>query len=288
MRAMLFGKNGQLGRALAASLPPKTMLTAVGRDDADICDIDALAAVIHTASPEVIINAAAYTQVEQAEANRADAFAVNSDGAFNIARCAEDVGARVVHVSTNYVFAGDSSTPYRIDSATDPINVYGESKLAGEQRVLDVLAEDAAIIRTAWLYSACAGNFLTTMLTLIPNRSNLRIVADQIGTPTSTLSLAQATWLAIDRGLSGVHHWTDAGEASWFDFAVAIQEQALELGVLTQPISIEAIQSEDYPALARRPAYGVLDTSATRAALDIACPDWRAELNDMLRLYADA
>lgn len=288
MRVLLLGKDGQLGRALAASPPPNTMLTAGGRDDADICDVASLAAVINAANPEVIINAAAYTQVEQAESNRADAFAVNSDGAFNIACCARDIGARVVQVSTNYVFAGESSTPYRINSATGPINIYGESKLAGERRVLDVLADDAAIIRTAWLYSTCAGNFLTTVLTLMMKRPNLRIVADQIGTPTSTKSLAQAIWRAIDRGLSGIHHWTDAGVGSWFDFAVAIHDEALKLGVLTRPVSIEAIRSEDYPTLARRPAYGVLDMSVTQAKLDISRPHWRAELKDTLRLYADA
>lgn len=287
MRVLLLGSDGQLGRSLRNSFPKHVSLTAPRRRDVDIRDVARLSELVASVGPEVIINSAAYTQVDNAESNRSDAFAVNSDGAFNVAQCAKDTGARLVQVSTNYVFAGNSSTPYRIDCVANPVNVYGESKLAGEKRVLEVLADDALVIRTAWLYSALGDNFVTTMLKLMAERPSLRIVSDQLGAPTSTQSLASAIWRGIERELDGVHHWTGEGEASWFDFAIAIQEEALKLGLLTKQIKVEPIRSVDYPTAARRPAYGVLDVSVTRGALGVDGQHWRVGLGNMLRSFAD-
>jgi dTDP-4-dehydrorhamnose reductase len=237
----------------------------------------------------VVLNAAAYTAVDRAEEDSERAFAVNVLGAEHVARAAAQLGARVIHVSTDFVFDGLSSRPYRPDDAPHPCSAYGRSKLAGEAAVLSAARERAVVVRTAWLYSAHGGNFVKTILRLLAERDAVRVVADQIGTPTWASTLALVLWqLAARPDLRGVFHWTDAGVASWYDFAVAIREEALAAGVLAAAAPVVPIRTEDYPTPAQRPPFSVLDKTAIWDALGLEPRHWRCELRAMLAELATA
>jgi dTDP-4-dehydrorhamnose reductase len=262
--------------------PDGVEITARSRAELDISDAAAVSAVLGEIGPGTIINAAAYTAVDKAESEPDAAYAVNRDGAANLAKASRETGCRLVHLSTDFVFDGNRSSPYRPTDATNPLGVYGASKLAGEQAVLDILGDQALIVRTAWVYSGEGGNFVNTMLRLMGERESLRVVADQIGTPTWTRGLAEAIWRAAGLGLRGIHHWTDAGVASWYDFAVAIQEEALAVGLLERSIDIHPIRAVDYPTPAMRPPYSVLDKTETWKALGYEAEHWRVALRRML------
>ncbi len=284
MKTLVLGCKGQLGHALAETAPDSAKFIGLDLPELDISDADGLMAVCRKLKPAVIINAAAYTAVDKAESEAALAAAVNAQGPGCVAAAARDVGARLIHISTDYVFDGKASIPYSPDAATNPLNVYGRSKRAGEVAVLDAMPDNAVIVRTAWLYGANGGNFVKTMLRLMAERDSLSVVADQRGTPTLAGSLATALWaFAGAPEVSGVFHWTDAGECSWYEFAVAIQEEALSLGLLDKQVPIVAITTEDYPTPTPRPRYTVMDCSATWAALDLRPEQWRENLRRMLR-----
>ena len=194
---------------------------------------------------------------------------------------------RLLHVSTDFVFDGRRSTPYPTDADTAPLGVYGASKLAGERAVLDSGA-DAAIVRTGWVYAPWGANFMLTMLRLHGERSELGVVADQVGTPTSALSLAAALWAMVARPqLAGVFHWSDAGVCSWYDFAVAIGEEAEAAGLLERAARVLPIATEDYPTPARRPAFSVLDKRATLSALELDPVHWRQQLRRALAVLKE-
>jgi len=281
VKVLITGSNGQLGRALQASAPIDAFITAVDLAELDISDGEATGAFIRSAAPDLIINAAAYTAVDRAEQDIEAAFAANYLGPKNLARIAALTGTRLVHVSTDFVFDGQAATPYTPEHPLAPLGVYGQSKARGEAAVLAHLA-DALIVRTAWVYAAQGSNFLRTMLRLMSERPEVRVVADQMGTPTHADSLARALWRLVEVGAQGVHHFTDAGTASWYDFAVAIQEEALEIGLLAKAVPIIPIRTQDYPTPARRPAYSVLDKTDTYAALGAPAAHWRAELRNAL------
>ncbi|HYM48447.1 MAG TPA: dTDP-4-dehydrorhamnose reductase, partial [Burkholderiaceae bacterium] len=229
-----------------------------------------------------IINAAAYTHVDRAETEHQRAIAINADGPANLAAAARSVDARLIHVSTDFVFDGGSSRPYRPEDTAAPTSAYGLSKLEGERRVTAIGEQRVLIVRTAWLYAARGNNFVNTMLKLMRERQELRVVADQIGTPTWATTLARALWAAARRpALHGIYHWTDAGVASWYDFAVAIQEEALARKLLARAIPICPIRTEDYPTPAKRPAYSVLDKTRSVADFDMPLVHWRAALRQM-------
>lgn len=282
MRVMIAGANGQLGRELQYCRPDGIDLLALGSRELDIRDTEAVAAMVSGFKPQVIINAAAYTAVDRAESEPEAAFAVNAQGAANLAMAACDADAYYLLVSTDFVFDGTQSSPYLPTDQTNPLGVYGATKLAGEQQALAVYPAGMAVVRTAWLYSAFGNNFVTTMLRLMTERESIGVVADQTGTPTWGRSLAEALWRMCHLRPKGIHHWTDAGVASWYDFAVAIQEEGLSLGLLTREISIKPINTIDYPTPARRPAYSVLDKSETWAALGMTPLHWREGLRRML------
>ncbi|MGI9301943.1 MAG: dTDP-4-dehydrorhamnose reductase [Gammaproteobacteria bacterium] len=283
MKALITGSGGQLGSELSKSPPPDWQVTALTRTELDICDQRQVQDVTAGLQPDLIINAAAYTDVDRAEEEPAKAHAVNADGAANIARAAASCGARLIHVSTDFVFDGTANRPYAPQAQTNPLGVYGVSKLKGEQEVEAAGNPDAVILRTAWVYSAHGNNFVKTMLRLMRERDTINVVADQIGTPTWTAGLADAVWkLAAKPDVRGIHHWTDAGVASWYDFAVAIQEQALGRGLLETPKPVTPITTRQYPTPAQRPAYSVLDKTSTWDALDFVAPHWRASLGEML------
>jgi dTDP-4-dehydrorhamnose reductase len=283
MKVLLIGPSGQLGRALARSVPAGVELMALDRSALDIGDAEAVHAVVAAVRPAVIINAAAYTQVDLAESESVAAFRINADGARYVARAAVSVRARMVHVSTDFVFSGDRPQPYDVDAETGPVNVYGRSKLAGERAVLRELGLAATVVRTSWLYAATGRNFVLTILKLMQSRESLGVVVDQVGSPTWSGSLAQAVWdLAHRPDQHGIQHWSDEGVASWYDFAVAIQEEAVARRLLDRAIPIRAIATREYPTPAKRPAYSVLDKRRTAAALGYPPPHWRTSLRNML------
>lgn len=284
---LLAGAGGQLGRALQAAAGARDLaLHALERAALDITDARAVTDAVGRYRPAWIVNAAAYTAVDRAESEPARARAVNADGAANLARAAADAGARLLQVSTDFVFDGERARPYRPDDAPNPLNVYGASKLAGERAVREILGDDALVLRTAWVYSLEGPSFLTTMLRLLRGDDAVRVVEDQVGTPTSAASLADAVLAAIAHDLRGVHHWTDAGIASWYDFAVAIAARARAAGLLARPAAVVPIPAAEFPAEARRPAYSVLDKAATRAVLQLRSRPWTESLDATIRNQA--
>jgi len=284
VKVLVTGANGQLARELALAIPEGVKLVALGRQELDITDRDRVLEVVERHGPDVIVNAAAYTAVDLAEKESERAHAVNSQGAANVAESATAVRARVIQLSTDYVFDGRKSTPYLPEDPTGPLCVYGASKAEAERRLVEVTNGEALIIRSGWLYSAHGHNFVRTMLGLLRKRDEVRVVSDQVGTPTWAKGLARAIWAAVERGsLKGIHHWTDAGVASWYDFAVAIQEEARALGLSNRPVPIRPIRTDEFPTAARRPPYSLLDKTTTWSALQITVLHWRDALRAMLR-----
>lgn len=277
------GSNGQLKRELLRTVPEQfTLVEMAGHQRLDICDAEAVSSSFKQLQPDLVINAAAYTAVDHAESESSEAYAVNDTAVSNICRVCADINARVIHLSTDFVFAGQSSTPYQTGDATQPLSVYGASKLAGERHVLKLLPNDGCVIRTSWVYSSHGQNFVKTMLRLMSEREELGIVSDQIGTPTWAAGLASAVWRAADLELNGVLHWTDAGVASWYDFAHAIHKHGLALGLLSNPVVIKPIQTVDYPTPAARPAFSVLDKTESWKSLSMESTHWEDQLLKML------
>ena len=283
MKILVTGGNGQLGQELKKTVPQQHEIITVDICDFDLCNCTDIEACIEETKPDYIINAAAYTAVDKAEQEKDIAFKANVEGAHNLALAVQNTNAKLIQISTDFIFDGSKSSPYLPEDVAEPISVYGETKLAGEIKVQEVLGDEVLIIRTAWLYSAYGNNFVKTMLKLMQERDSLSIVADQIGTPAWAKGFALAIWQAINKKLKDIHHWTDAGVASWYDFAVAIQEEALELGLLDKKIPITPIRTIDFPTPARRPAYSVLDKTATWEALLYVADHWRESLRNMLR-----
>lgn len=275
MRALIVGAGGQLGRALCATVPVGWTVSPFGREALDITSTTAVARVVDSTAPAVVINAAAYNAVDRAESEPDRAYAANADGPENLARVSAACGARLVHVSTDYVFDGRRSSPYPPEAAVNPLSVYGASKLAGEQRVLEHTG-DAVVVRTAWVHSAGPQNFVTAMLRLLRERGEIAVVADQVGAPTWARALARVIWgFACAPTIRGLFHWSDAGVASRYDEAVAVLDDARAAGLLPAEARVRPIRSADYPTAARRPSYSVLDSTATVAALGIEQEHWR-------------
>jgi dTDP-4-dehydrorhamnose reductase len=282
VKVLLTGSGGQLGRALLHTRPPEIELVAYSRSELDITDSHAVFQRVGAQRPHLIINAAAYTNVDRAEGERDLAQQTNVDGARHLAMAARSCESRLIHVSTDFVFDGGSSQPYRPDDAPHPLNVYGATKEEGERAVLAALP-DSVILRTAWLYWREGLSFVSKMLAVMQARGAVRVVSDQVGTPTSAESLAVAIWrIASATQVTGIHHWTDAGVASWYDFAVAIAEEAALLKLLTREVGVAPISSKEYPTAARRPAYSVLDSTSLRS-LGITPVHWRVHLRRALR-----
>ena len=281
MKVLITGAAGQFGIECLRATPPGWAAVPLSRLQLDIGDPDAVKAVVAREQPDLIINAAAYTAVDRAETEPDAAFRANRDGPGYLAAAATAAGARIAHISTDFVFDGAAGRAYAPDHPTAPLGVYGVSKRAGEVAVL-AAAGSALIVRTAWVYSPHGGNFLKTMLRLMGSRDEVRVVADQIGTPTSAATLAQAVWGLATRSAHGVFHVTDAGVASWYDFAQAILEEALALDLLPRPIRVTPITTKDYPTPAQRPGFSVLDNHATWRVLGDVAPHWRAALRSVL------
>ena len=287
--ALITGARGQVGTQLRAVAPAGWRIVACGSEELDVTRPEMVDAVLDRERPGVVFHAAAYTGVDAAEDAPAEAEAVNVAGVTHVALAARRAGARVILISTDFVFDGRQGHPYAPDDRPNPLGVYGRSKLAGEREVMRITGGAALIVRTAWVYAAHGRNFVRTMLRLMGERDEVGVVSDQVGTPTWAGSLAPALWAAAARPeLRGVHHWTDAGVATWYDFAVAIQEEAFAVGLVDRSATVRPLRTDEYPARARRPPYSVLDTSATRSALGLPAVHWRVNLRTMLRGLADA
>ncbi|CAM5359982.1 dTDP-4-dehydrorhamnose reductase [Sphingobium scionense] len=278
MKALIVGSNGQLGHALQAQAPQGVELVCADVDQLDITQPQAVTDWVERVRPNILFNAAAYTAVDRAEQDEVTALAINGTAVGTLAQAAHQVGAQFVHVSTDFVFDGASGTPYRPDAPTNPLSAYGRTKLVGEQ----LAGDEAIIVRTAWVYAPVGGNFVRTMLRLMAERPEVRVVADQIGTPTYAPALADALWRLAAANVQGIHHYTDSGAASWYDFAVAIQEEALAAGLLDQQAKIVPIATADFPTPAHRPSYSVLDKTSTFSAIGGPALHWREHLRQMI------
>jgi len=263
VKVLITGAAGQLGRALVATAPAGAQIEALDIADLNLTDAAAVRAKILADRPDMVMNAAAYTAVDKAEAEEGLARAINAGAVAAMAGALAEYGGRLVHVSTDFVFDGLSSAAYRPDDARNPVSAYGRTKAEGE----DAAGDDALIVRTAWVYTAGGANFVRTMLRLMAERDQVRVVADQIGAPTWAPGLASTLWGLAAQGARGLWLHSDAGVASWYDFAVAIQEEALAAGLLSRQIPVIPIPTSAYPTPAARPAFSLLDSSATRAAL---------------------
>jgi len=282
MKVLITGANGQLGKELAETRPSSIEIAVAGKEQLDIGDEAAVQTFIAAVKPTLVINAAAYTAVDKAESDSESAFRINETGVANLAMACKSSAARLLHVSTDFVFDGGQGVPYAPDADTQPLGVYGASKLAGE-KALQSIAPEFTIIRTAWVYSKHNANFMKTMLRLMRERDQLGVICDQIGTPTSARRLAQLLWqIAARPDINGIHHWTDAGVASWYDFAVAIQEEALAVGLLDKAVPVNPIRSDQYPLPAKRPAFSVLDKTSLWQALGSSGVHWRVALREVL------
>lgn len=285
---MITGAGGQLGRELSSCAPAAARVRAFTRQELDLRDPQAAERAIAELRPELIVNAAAYTAVDRAEEEQEQALAVNATGVAHLAQAAARYGSRLIHISTDFVFAGDRPVPYGTEDETAPRSVYGRSKRQGEVLALAGTSGATLVIRTAWLYSRFGHNFVKTMLRLMRDRDSVSVVADQVGSPTWARNLAAAIWRAAERPeLGGVLHYTDAGVASWYDFAMAVQEEAVLLGLLRSAVAVRPLGSEDYPTAAARPAFSVLDCRGTWRALELDPCHWRVALRSMLTELRD-
>ena len=284
-KVLVVGAGGQLGQELQRTSGPDIECLPMTRAQLDIADLAAVTQCLAAVAPQLVINAAAYTAVDKAESEVDAAQRGNVAGPLALAQACAQQGVRLIHISTDFVFDGSASQPYKPDAATAPLGEYGRSKRAGELAVQSVLPQ-ALILRTGWVYSRYGSNFVKTMLRLMSERDDLAVVADQVGTPTWAHGLAEAVWASAARPqLSGIYHWSDAGVCSWYDFAVAICEEALALGLLARPVNIRPIAAIEYPTPACRPAYSVLDKTNSWRDFAIAGVHWRQQLRAMLEDY---
>lgn len=286
MKVLVTGKGGQLGYELAKTLPNNVSAAFFDSCALDITKACLTQKVVEDEKPNIIINAAAYTAVDRAETDVEAAYAVNEVGVKNLALAAKSVNAKVIHISTDFIFDGSKASPYATSDRYNPLSVYGASKLAGEIALQSYLPNDYAILRTAWVYSSHGNNFVKTMLRLMNEKEELSVVSDQLGSPTWANGLAKVVWhiAANNDFIDGTeYHWTDAGQVSWYDFALVIQSMALKLGILHRKIPIKPIATEHYPTPARRPSYSVLDKKTTEYMLGIRTRDWQEQLEEMLK-----
>lgn len=288
MTVLLVGATGQVGTELRRTLAPLGPLVATTRDGQggtrplDVADLAAIEALVHDVRPTVVVNAAAYTAVDRAESEPDTARRINAEAPGAMAAACASVGARLVHYSTDYVFDGTGTRPYREDDPTAPLGVYGGTKLEGE-RAIAASGVEHLILRTAWVYACHGHNFLRTMLRLGAERDTLRVVADQVGCPTPAWLIADATahLLALGDRPAGIVNVVAGGSTSWHGFAEAIFDEATATGAIPRRPRVEAIPTSAYPTPARRPAYSVLDT-ARLAGTGFAILDWREALSATL------
>jgi dTDP-4-dehydrorhamnose reductase len=297
MKVLLTGREGQLGTALQASLPEGVILISTGRSELDLADHAACRQAVQDHRPDWVLNAGAYTAVDRAESEADRAMAINAGAPQAFAEALRDTGGRLLQVSTDFVFNGAQGSPYPPDQSLDPLGVYGATKAAGETAALAL--PGARVLRTSWVYGPVGKNFCLTMLRLHAAKAAagepLGVVADQVGCPTATHTLAAACWRSIGADSAGalantaaaiegprILHWSEAGAASWYDFAVAIGELGVAAGLLERAAVVRPLTTADYPTPAQRPSYSLLDCSSSRLALALDPVHWGAALAEVL------
>ena len=290
-RLLITGANGQLGHEMRNVLTGDARFSAVYTDIAgdnilplDITDEAAVERITSENRIDIIVNCAAYTAVDMAEDNEAAASHLNADAVAIMARVAKRHNARMIHVSTDYVFDGMACTPYREEHSTSPQSAYGRTKLDGERQLIDTLGDSAVILRTAWLYSPYGKNFVKTMITLGQTKPALKVVFDQVGSPTCARDLAQAivTVITATKWQPGIYHYSNEGVISWYDFALAIHRLA---GITT--CEVQPCHSDEFPARAHRPAYSVLDKTKFKATFGTTVPYWLDSLEATINSLID-
>jgi dTDP-4-dehydrorhamnose reductase len=290
MKVLLTGAGGQLGTALQKSCPGAVELIATNQAELDLSDAKACAAMVAALKPDWVLNGGAYTAVDRAEEQLQLAEAVNAAAPRAFAEALAELGSgRLLQISTDFVFSGQQGHPYGAEDQAAPLGVYGASKARGEAAVLKELGpKRACVLRTSWLYGPVGKNFCLTMLRLHEIKAAageaLNVVADQVGCPTHTAGLAAACWQVLARDIGGMQQWSDAGVASWYDFAVAIGEEAVALGILATAAKVNPISTAEYPTQAQRPSYSLMDCSASRKALGLEPLHWRQGLRKVLKL----
>lgn len=290
MNVLLIGSRGQVGQELATTLPLIGNVTCWSRADLNLGQTDQIIPRVTAQKPDMIVNAAAYTGVDKAEKEPELAHQINGEAPGLLAKAANACGATLIHISTDYVFDGQKNQPYQPSDGPNPLGVYGQSKLAGE-RAVQTYCDRHAIIRTAWVFGAKgSGNFVKTMLRLGAERNHLKVVYDQIGSPTWSYDIAEAIAALIPRlepATHGIYHFTNSGVISWYDFAVAIFEEATQLNWPLKLEEVTPITSDQYPTLATRPPYSVLNGEKLTTLLGQTPPYWRVSLRKMLKAFID-
>ncbi len=291
----IIGANGMLASMLREIAPESLDLHLFDLPDFDITDAEQVSVTLGLLKPAVVINCAAFTQVDACETRHALAFKVNGDGPGNLAIVAKNIDALLVHISTDFVFSGDSTVPYGEDDTPSPVSVYGQSKLQGEQAIIDSGLTNYYTIRTSWLYGPNGSNFVETIIRLANEREELGIVADQTGTPTYTGDLADAIWQLILPKTShsspvtaphGIYHYSNQGVCTWYDFASEIVQYLRETNVPLKVKQIKPITTDEYPVPAERPVYSVMSKEKVIAATGIHVPSWRESLQKYLKSRA--
>ncbi len=286
MKVLLLGSNGQLGWELSRTCPLNISIQTCDFPKVDFASETSIRNCVDTDQFDFILNAAAYTAVDQAEEESELAYQINEKAVGILAKICKKKTIKLVQISTDFIFKGEHFKPYLPEDKPEPQSVYGSSKWGGEKAIQSMLGRESLIIRTAWLYSAHGNNFVKTMIRLMAEKEQLTVIEDQIGTPTWAKGLANVIWASVEIGLQGIYHWTDAGVASWYDFAVAIQEEALALGLLDRQIPIVPIGTKSYPTPAKRPYYSVLDKNGFLEKTGIKPVHWRKQLREMIEELA--
>jgi dTDP-4-dehydrorhamnose reductase len=281
-RILLVGNNGQVGRELEETLSSLGEVIGTNRQTLDLTQPTIISQFIEDVQPDIIVNAAAYTAVDKAETEPELAYAINATAPKMMAEAAQKLGSLLLHISTDYVFDGKKNTPYTEEDITNPLGIYGRSKLAGEENIRQI-CDRHVILRTAWVYGTYGkSNFVKTMLYLGGERETIRVVCDQVGSPTWARDIADAIAQLLAADVTGTYHFTDSGVASWYDFAIAIFEAAKQMEFPLKVQQILPITTSEYPTPAQRPAYSVLATKKISNVLNYQVPYWRDSLKKMM------
>lgn len=281
MNVLLIGRSGQLASELQLVLPSLGELHILGSQDFDITNEQDCLQKIKRISPSFIINASAYTAVDKAETDIAAAYDLNEKAIYNLINAAKINRAKLIHVSTDFVFDGNSTEPYKTSHPINPNSIYGASKAAGEKALMEEYEGNYAIVRTSWVYSSFGNNFVKTMLRLMSQKDSLSVINDQVGAPTYAKELANFIVSLVKKNANGVFHWSDTASISWYDFAVEIQSLGLKYGILTKKIAISPIPTSGYPTPAKRPAYSVLDITESKVFLK--SNEWTLNLEECVK-----
>ena len=291
MKVLITGSQGQLGKELLKNIPNDIEVIPTDRETFNLLDLNNCREFIFNNKPDWIINAAAFTAVDLAEDEKEKAMLINSEAPTEIAKALKKTGGKLLHISTDFVFDGKSNIPYKVDVEPNPINIYGKSKLLGENGIKNVLQDNNQyiILRTSWVMGSEGNNFAKTMVKLLKIKDKISVVYDQIGCMTSSKYLSIICWLIIQKDITKniynqkIFHWTDAGVSSWFDIATAIGEFSFNLNLLKKPAKVIPILSENFPTKAKRPNFSLLDCSATKDVLNIENNYWRFSLLEILQ-----